>query len=137
MKIDVYVDKLKQYKALLENKDKILFPAVNATLATMLDRIFKDGEDVNNNLFGLYSTKAMYIKVPYQGVKNSSLKKIGKKDDNTLDNSNIFDNTANVYIHDMIDSNTSDFYKTNDFMGLKNKTYDVICSPFKLKEKKD
>jgi len=64
-------------------------------------------------------------------------KDVGKKDDSTLDNSNIFDNTANIYIHDMIDSNTSDFYKTNDFMGLKNKTYDVICSPFNVKEKKE
>jgi len=64
-------------------------------------------------------------------------KDIGKKDDNTIDNTNIFDNTANIYIHDMIDSNTSDFYKTNDFMGLKNKTYDVICSPFKVKENKE
>ena len=64
-------------------------------------------------------------------------KDVGKKDDSTLDNSNIFDNTANIYIHDMIDSNTSDFYKTNDFTGLKNKTYDVICSPFNVKVKKE
>lgn len=64
-------------------------------------------------------------------------KDVGKKDDNTLDNTNIFDNTVNIYIHDMIDSNTSDFYKTNDFIGLKNKTYDVICSPFNVKVKKE
>jgi len=62
-------------------------------------------------------------------------KDIGKTIDNKLDNSNIFDNTANIYIHDMIDSKTSEYYKTNDFMGLKNKTYDVICSPFNVKDK--
>ena len=61
-------------------------------------------------------------------------KDIGKLDNSEIDNSNIFDNKAKIYIHDMIDSNTDEFYKTNDFMGLKNKTYDIICSPFKLKE---
>ena len=65
-------------------------------------------------------------------------KDIGKDNGNIqLDNVNIFDNKANIYIHDMIDSKTSEYYKTNDYMGLKNKTYNDICSPFKVKEKEE
>jgi 1-acyl-sn-glycerol-3-phosphate acyltransferase len=38
----------------------------------------------------------------------------------------LFDNEVDVYLHDLIDSETDDCYKTNDFMALKQKTFERI-----------
>ena len=38
----------------------------------------------------------------------------------------LFDNEVDVYLHDLIDSETDDCYKTNDFMSLKEKTFQRI-----------
>ena len=42
---------------------------------------------------------------------------------------NLFDNVLDIYIHDLIDEN-DECYKTNDFMALKQKTFDTISAPF-------
>jgi 1-acyl-sn-glycerol-3-phosphate acyltransferase len=62
-------------------------------------------------------------------------KDIGTVIGKPLEHNKLFDTMADVYIHDIIDSKTSEYYKTNDFMGLKNKTFDIISSPFNLPEK--
>ncbi len=41
---------------------------------------------------------------------------------------NMFDNVLDVYIHDLIDE-TDECYKKNDFLALKQKTFNVILSP--------
>jgi len=112
----------------LNNNSNILIFPEGTTTRTGPPKEFKTG------IFRLAVEKQVSI-LPITIIYD---KDIGKTNENRqLDNSNIFDNTANIYIHDMIDSKTSDFYKTNDFIGLKNKTYDIICSPFKAKEKKE
>ena len=41
---------------------------------------------------------------------------------------NIFDNTVDIYIHDVIDE-TDKCYQTNDQIALKNKVFDIISAP--------
>lgn len=58
-------------------------------------------------------------------------KDIGTEREEPLNMSLIFNNNADVYIHDIIDCETDECYKNKDFLALKNKTFDIICSPFK------
>jgi len=55
---------------------------------------------------------------------------IGTERSDPFNVSLIFNNNADVYIHDIIDSKTEEAYKNKDFLALKNKTFDIICSPF-------
>ena len=41
---------------------------------------------------------------------------------------NVFDNTLDIYIHDVIDE-TDEYYKVNDPIALKNKVFDIISKP--------
>ncbi len=42
----------------------------------------------------------------------------------------LFDNEVDVYIHDVINSETDDCYKANDAVALKHKVFNIISEPF-------
>lgn len=78
MKVEAFVKTLEQYRVILANKDKIVLPAANATLAEFVNRIFVNGEDATGSRIGLYSTKAIYVPSPYPQVSNAKLNRRGK-----------------------------------------------------------
>lgn len=112
---------------LKNNKNVLVFPEGYA-------RVNGIPKDFKHGIFKLaieHKLNILPITIKYD-------KDIGIHEVNKLENKNLFDNVADIYIHDIIDSNTDEFYKNNDFLGLKNKTYDIICSPYKeQKEQKE
>lgn len=109
-----------------DNKNVLIFPE-GTTTKNGIPKEFKTG------IFRL----AVENKLNILPITIKYDKDIGLEKNGPLENSKLFDNKANIYIHDMIDSKTSEYYKTNDYMGLKNKTYNDICSPFKVKENEE
>lgn len=57
-------------------------------------------------------------------------KDIGIEKDEPLNFKVLFDNTADVYIHDIIQSESEECYKNNNYIGLKDKTLKIICGPY-------
>jgi len=57
-------------------------------------------------------------------------KDIGVEKEDPLNFKVLFDNTADVYIHDILTSETDEFYKNNDHVGLKDKTLKIISGPY-------
>ena len=53
-------------------------------------------------------------------------KDIGSERGEPVNFHNIFDNQLDIYIHDLIDSEVEDCYKINDYLALKQKTFDLI-----------
>jgi 1-acyl-sn-glycerol-3-phosphate acyltransferase len=53
-------------------------------------------------------------------------KDIGSERGEPVNFHNIFDNQLDIYIHDLIDSEVDDCYKINDYLALKQKTFDLI-----------
>lgn len=105
---------------LKNNKNILIFPE-GETKVNGIPKDFKHG------IFKLaieHKLNILPITIKYD-------KDIGIHEIHKIENEKLFDNVADIYIHDIIDSNTDDFYLNNDFMGLKNKTYDIVCSPFK------
>lgn len=43
---------------------------------------------------------------------------------------NWFDNEVDIFIHDLITPEKEESYVTKDFLELKSKVYEIICSPF-------
>ena len=57
-------------------------------------------------------------------------KDIGIEKEDPLNFKVLFDNKADIYIHDILTSETEECYKNKDYIGLKNKTLKLICSPY-------
>ena len=53
-------------------------------------------------------------------------KDIGSERGDPVNFFNVFDNQLDIYIHDLIDSEVDDCYKINDYLALKQKTFDII-----------
>jgi 1-acyl-sn-glycerol-3-phosphate acyltransferase len=103
--------------------------------------IFPEGTTHNNGIPLEFKTGifrfAIENKIDILPITIKYDKDIGNEKGDPFDHYKIFDTNANVYIHDIIESNTSEYYKTNDFMGLKKKTFDIICGPFNLPKKEE
>jgi 1-acyl-sn-glycerol-3-phosphate acyltransferase len=103
--------------------------------------IFPEGTTTKNGIPKEFKTGifrfAIENKIDILPITIKYDKDIGNEKGDPFNHYKLFDTNANVYIHDIIESNTSEYYKTNDFIGLKNKTYDIICSPFNLPKKEE
>lgn len=77
--ISKIVQLLKSLRAKVESETpRIVTTAAFSVLAELQDRIFRDGKAADGSQIGSYSTDEIWIKIPYQGVNNSRLKKKGK-----------------------------------------------------------
>jgi 1-acyl-sn-glycerol-3-phosphate acyltransferase len=54
---------------------------------------------------------------------------IGAERGEPLNTGMLFDNEVDIYIHDVIRSETDDCYKANDPVALKNKVFNIISAP--------
>jgi 1-acyl-sn-glycerol-3-phosphate acyltransferase len=87
----------------------------------------KDGipKDFKNGIFQLaVENKLRILPITLKYEKN-----IGTEKGEPIKFLNMFDNVVDIYIHDLIDEN-DECYKTNDFLALKQKTFNAISSPF-------
>ncbi len=86
----------------------------------------KDGipKDFKNGIFQL----ALENKLRILPITLKYEKDIGSEKGEPINFSNLFDNVCNIYIHDLIDEN-DECYKTNDFLALKEKTFNIISKP--------
>jgi len=104
---------------LKDNKNILVFPE-GTTRTNGIPKDFKHG------IFQLaieHNFNILPITIKYD-------KDIGTERSDPFNLSLIFNNNADVYIHDIIDSKTEEAYKNKDFLALKKKTFDIICSPF-------
>ena len=79
-------------------------------------------KDFRHGIFQLAIEKKMNI-LPITLKYN---KDIGSERGEPVNFYNVFDNQLDIYIHDLIDSEVDDCYKINDYLALKQKTYDII-----------
>ena len=103
---------------LKNDKNVLVFPE-GTTRTNGIPKDFKYGifqVAVDNNL------NILPITIKYN-------KDIGTEKGEPLNFSLLFNNVADVYIHDIIDYKKDECYKNKDFLALKNKTFDIICSP--------
>jgi 1-acyl-sn-glycerol-3-phosphate acyltransferase len=103
--------------SLREGKNVLVFPEGTA---------HRDGvpKDFKNGIFEL----AVENKLRILPITLKYDKDIGTEKGESFKNCNFFNNIVDVYIHDLIDEN-DECYKTNDFMALKQKTFNVISAP--------
>jgi 1-acyl-sn-glycerol-3-phosphate acyltransferase len=101
--------------AIEDNKNILIFPEGT----THIDGISKD---FRHGIFQLAVEKKMNI-LP---ITLKYDKDIGSERNDPLNLHNLFDNTVDIYIHDLIDCNVDECYKIGDYLGLKQKTFDVI-----------
>ena len=104
-----------QYHGLKDNKNILVFPE-GTTRTNGIPKDFKHG------IFQLaieHNFNILPITIKYD-------KDIGTERSDPFNVSLIFNNNADVYIHDIIDSKTEEAYKNKDFLALKKKTFDII-----------
>ena len=88
----------------------------------------KDGvpKEFKNGIFQLAvenKLRILPITIKYE-------KDIGTERGEPINFLNMFDNVADLYIHDLVDEH-DECYKNNDFIALKQKTFNIISAPFK------
>ena len=104
---------------LKDNKNMLVFPE-GTTRTNGIPKDFKHG------IFQLaieHNFNILPITIKYD-------KDIGTERGEPFNMSLLFNNNADVYIHDIIDCKTEEAYTNKDFLALKKKTFDIICSPF-------
>lgn len=101
--------------SLANNKNVLIFPE---------GTVRKNGvpKDFKHGIFQLAIEKKMNI-LP---ITLKYDKDIGSERDEPLDFLKLFDNNVDIYIHDLIESESDECYKTNDYLALKNKTFGII-----------
>ena len=103
--------------------------------------VFPEGTTTNNGIPKEFKTGIFKFAVENQidilPITIKYDKDLGAVKGRPFEHDKLFDTKATIYIHDIIDSKMSDYYKTNDFIGLKNKTYEIICSPFNLTKEEE
>jgi 1-acyl-sn-glycerol-3-phosphate acyltransferase len=57
-------------------------------------------------------------------------KDIGSEKGESIKILNIFDNEVDIYIHERIDHASNEFYKTNDYLGLKEQVFQAVTGVF-------
>jgi 1-acyl-sn-glycerol-3-phosphate acyltransferase len=82
-------------------------------------------KDFKNGIFQL----AVENKINILPITLKFEKDIGSEKGEPIKILNIFDNVVDIYIHEVIDSTSDEFYQKNDFIGLKQKTFDIIKAP--------
>jgi 1-acyl-sn-glycerol-3-phosphate acyltransferase len=104
--------------SLREGKNVLVFPEGTT---------HRDGvpKDFKNGIFELaVENKLRILPITIKYEKN-----IGTEKSEPFKNSNFFNNVVDVYIHDIIDEN-DECYQKNDFLALKQKTFNIISQPF-------
>ena len=118
-KEDGVIVKDKIVKSLNNDKNILIFPE-GTTRTNGIPRDFKHGIfqlAIDNNF------DILPITIKFN-------KDIGVEKDEALNFKGLFDNKADVYIHDILTSETEECYKNKDYIGLKDKTLKIICSPY-------
>ena len=113
--------KNKIVNSLYNDKNIIIFPE-GTTRINGIPKDFKHG------IFQL----AIDNKLDILPITIKFNKDIGIEKEDPLNFKLLFDNMADVYIHDIITSETEECYKNNDYIGLKDKTLKIICSPYNV-----
>jgi len=105
-------------ESIRSNKNILIFPE-GTTRTNGIPKDFKNG------IFQL----ATENKINILPITLKFDKDIGSEKGEPIKILNIFDNVVDIYIHEVIDSISDECYKTNDFMSLKNKVFNIITAP--------